>query len=42
LPFIDLGGGLGIPYCGGDNPKTPEELAIAVLPISKICRNLYT
>ncbi len=35
LPFIDLGGGLGIQYNDGDEPKTPEELAKAVLPVFK-------
>jgi len=35
LPFIDLGGGLGIKYSRVDNPKTPAELAKAVLPAFK-------
>jgi diaminopimelate decarboxylase len=35
LPFIDLGGGLGIQYTNADAPKTPEELAKAVLPVFK-------
>ena len=34
LEFIDLGGGLGIPYRDGENPLTPETVAEAV------CRRL--
>lgn len=33
LRYLDLGGGLGIPYREGDNPPAPEELARKLLPI---------
>lgn len=34
LGFVDLGGGLGIPYRGEDTP-TPEDLAEAITPVIK-------
>ncbi len=33
LKFVDLGGGLGIPYKPGEKVPSPSELADAVLPI---------
>lgn len=35
LEFIDLGGGLGIPYRGEKNVIGPEDLAKAVMPVFK-------
>jgi len=31
--FVDLGGGLGIPYKPGERAPSPSELADAVLPV---------
>lgn len=33
LKFVDLGGGLGVPYKPGEKAPTPSELAGAILPI---------
>ncbi|MHC1567294.1 MAG: diaminopimelate decarboxylase [Candidatus Syntropharchaeia archaeon] len=33
LEFVDLGGGLGIPYREEEEKRTPEDLAEAILPI---------
>lgn len=33
LKYLDLGGGLGIPYREEDNPPAPEELARKLIPV---------
>jgi len=33
LAFVDLGGGLGVPYRDGEDGMSPERLAAALLPI---------
>lgn len=35
LQFIDLGGGLGIPYHDGEKSLTPEDLAASICPVIK-------
>jgi diaminopimelate decarboxylase len=35
LKYLDLGGGLGIPYKESDNPPSPRELAAKLLPLLK-------
>jgi diaminopimelate decarboxylase len=35
LSFVDLGGGIGVPYRDGETVMTPETLASALLPIWK-------
>jgi len=35
LKYLDLGGGLGIPYKEGDDPPNPEDLAAKLRPLLK-------
>lgn len=41
LEFVDIGGGLGVPYMKDAKPLTPQEMADAVLPIfNERCKKL--
>ncbi|MDI6889194.1 MAG: diaminopimelate decarboxylase [Methanocellales archaeon] len=37
LKFVDLGGGLGVPYKPGEKAPSPSELADAILPVFEEC-----